>query len=151
MPFDGGIKLTRTNSKTGEREEQTSGTVYFDLAEMADWEMTLSFTLKEGDFTWGDVTKVTAYPEDNKPEGIDNQFHFAWEYSGPVTVVLNEDGSTSFMLTGEQDMPNADWWLSTAIWRMRCLEASPSIVKTGEAGQGRFSPDSRKRQKHLRP
>lgn len=90
--FDGGIKLTRTNSKTGEREEQTSGTVYFDLAEMADWEMTLSFTLKEGDFTWGDVTKVTAYPEDNKPEGIDNQFHFAWEYSGPVTVVLNEDG-----------------------------------------------------------
>ena len=105
--FDGGIKLTRTNSKTGEREEQTSGTVYFDLAEMADWEMTLSFTLKEGDFTWGDVTKVTAYPEDNKPEGIDNQFHFAWEYSGPVTVVLNEDGSTSFMLTGETGYANA--------------------------------------------
>ena len=69
--------------------------------------MTLSFTLKEGDFTWGDVTKVTAYPEDNKPEGIDNQFHFAWEYSGPVTVVLNEDGSTSFMLTGETGYANA--------------------------------------------
>ena len=58
--FDGVIKLTLENKKTGEIKEQTSDTDYFDLTEMADWDMTLSFTLKEGDFTWGDFTKVTA-------------------------------------------------------------------------------------------
>lgn len=98
----GGIKLTSTNSKTGEVREWINGTDLFDLAELADWEMTLTFDLEGEDFTWDDVTKVTAYPEGEKPEGIDDQYDFAWEYSGPITsVVPQSDGSASLILSGE--------------------------------------------------
>ena len=149
--FDGGIKLTLENKKTGEIKEQTSDTDYFDLTEMADWDMTLSFTLKEGDFTWGDFTKVTAYPEDQKPEGIDDQFHFAWEYSGPVTVEAKADGSASFLPTGGRDLPvlrcsHQRRYAGQTNWKHH-----PPLRILGRRDRGRFSPDSRKRQTHLRP
>lgn len=84
-----------------------SGSVYISGEEAAQIEdVIFDFVpgLKEGNFTWGDTSKVVIYDSiEEKPDNVTGEeYHFALVGSGTVLsgIKQNEDGTFSMMLNG---------------------------------------------------